>query len=94
MDIILMPEAERALLKLAFYLENINTPGSGDRYLEKLYSHIEKYALENVAYKKCNDERLFLLQYSCLNFNNWIIAFKIEDGNFNIYEIIWGPILQ
>ena len=48
----------------------------------------------NVEYKKCLDERLETLKYSCLNFDNWVIAFKIENENFNIYEIILGPILK
>ena len=94
MDITIMPEAEVTLLGLSSFKDSINIIGSGEKYLDKLFTFIEKYAQPNVEYKKCLDERLETLKYSCLNFDNWVIAFKIENENFNIYEIIWGPILK
>lgn len=94
MNIRTSPKAQTTLNNIAKFIEGRNTKGSDKRYTQKFLLDLKKYAQSNIEYKKCLDERLAVLKYSCINLDNWVIAFKIENKNFNIYEIIWEPILK
>lgn len=93
MKIAFKPAAAKALYAIADFVESKNTPGSGKRYALKFRKAVEQFAQPNVKYTLCNDKLLALLGYSCRNYNDWIIAFKIENNRFVIYEIILGSTL-
>ncbi len=90
---ILMPEAEETLFEVAYFVDCINVQGSGDTWSDKFISKLYSYAKPNVRYALCNDEYLASLGLSCINFNDWIAAFKIEDDSFVVYKIVRGSIL-
>jgi len=78
---------------IADFVESKNTPGSGARYALKFKSAIEKIALPDVQYPICNHPVLAAYQYSCSHFNDWVIAFRIENETLTVYEIIHGSLL-
>jgi hypothetical protein len=88
-----MPEAEETLFEVAYFVDCINVQGSGDTWSDKFISKLYSYAKPNVRYALCNDEYLASLGLSCINFNDWIAAFKIEDDSFVVYKIVRGSIL-
>lgn len=62
---------------LAEFIDDINSPGAGDRWLEKLIQFITDYAqLNDVQWSLCRNQNLASYQYSYLIYKNWVVAFK------------------
>jgi len=93
MRVVFRPDAERVLDEVASFLDSINIEGSGELWSERLITHIYTYALPNVTYALCRDEDFAAADLSCINYNDWIIAFKIQDDLLVVHEIIRGNIL-
>jgi len=55
MKVFYTPRAQRAIEHIVSFIESKNTMGSGKRFALKFESTINKYALDNVEYAKCND---------------------------------------
>jgi hypothetical protein len=83
----------RVIDTIADFVESKNTKGSGTRYALKFKSAIEKLALPDVQYSLCNHPVLAAYKYSCSHFNDWVIAFRIENDTLVLYEVIHGSIL-
>ena len=94
MNILLMPEADEVLYEVSEFVESINTEGSGKRWLDTIRTFLRSYAKPNVVYALCKDEDLALAGLRCITYNGWVFAFKIEDDQFIVYQIIRGNILQ
>lgn len=94
MNLVIKPKAFQALEKIASYIDNLNTAGSGHRLLDNFLRAIQQYAAEGVSYQLCNHISLQSKGYSCIFYEKWVIAFKIHEDNFIIYRIIWGPSLS
>jgi hypothetical protein len=94
MEIIIRKKAMQVLESIAAYVDEINTAGAGDRWLDHFFNRIISYALPNVTYPKCSSRKLAARNYSCIRYRIWVIAFKIVKGRFVIYEIIHGSILK
>lgn len=94
MEIILKPKAQKALKLIATFVEQKNTLGSGVRFIEKFSLKLQTYALENTQFQSCKNQTLFVLGFSCITINKWVIAFKIENDKFMVYRIIWGALLK
>ena len=86
-------EARIILYEISDFVDSINIEGAGYRWTAKFEAWLEGYAKSNVTYSLCRDEYLASLNLSCINFNDWIIAFKIEGDLFVVYKIIRGSIL-
>jgi hypothetical protein len=86
-------EAIATLFEISDFIDSVNTSGAGERWVAKLTAWVDSYALSNVTFALCNDEYLASRHLSCINFNDWIIAFSIEDSLFVIYKIIRGNLL-
>ena len=87
-------EAEEQLYDIAEVIDDLNMIGAGERWVNKFIEFIKSYAIPNVKYAVCQSARLAELQYSCITFNHtWVIAFKLEDDEIRIYEIIYGSLL-
>jgi len=87
------PEAEETLFEIAYFIDCINSEGAGDRWTEKFISGVSSYALPNVQYGLCSDEYLASLGLSCININDWIVAFTIEENLFEVHKIVRGSLL-
>jgi hypothetical protein len=93
LEIEIRAKALKTLDEVANYLDSINTFGAGGRWLDRFFTRIEKYAKPEVSYALCSNMRLAKRRFSCITFNNWVIAFKIIKSRFVIYEIIHGSLL-
>jgi plasmid stabilization system protein ParE len=78
---------------IADFVESKNTPGSGARYALKFKTAIEKLAIPNVEYGLCAHPLLAAYKFSCSYFNDWVIAFRIQDGELVVHDIIHGSLL-
>jgi hypothetical protein len=76
------------------FLDSKYTIGSGNIYVLKFKDSIKSFAQPNTQYAKCNNTVLLKFGYSCVTIGKWIAAFKIEEENFIVYEIILGSLLQ
>ncbi|MEO6850136.1 MAG: type II toxin-antitoxin system RelE/ParE family toxin [Mucilaginibacter sp.] len=83
----------RVIHGIADFVESKNTLGSGSRFALKFKMAIEKLALPDVQYPLCNHPVLAIYKYSCSHFNDWVIAFRIENNELIVYEIMHGSIL-
>jgi hypothetical protein len=88
-----MPKAMQVIASVADFVESKNTLGSGARYALKFKSTIEKLAIPNVKHTHCHHPVLAAFNYSCSHFNDWVIAFRISDGELIVHEIIHGSLL-
>jgi len=87
------PKALRVIDGIADFVESKNTKGSGKRYAIKFKVAIKKLALSNVQFAICNHPVLAAFKYSCSHFNDWVIAFRIQNNELTVYEIIHGSLL-
>lgn len=87
------PKALRVIDGIADFVESKNTKGSGKRYAIKFKAAIKKLALSNVQFAICNHPVLAAFKYSCSHFNDWVIAFRIQNNELTVYEIIHGSLL-
>ena len=93
MTIVYSEEAKAALFEISDFIDSINTEGAGDRWMTRLTDWVREYALSNFTYALCSNEYLASLGLSCINFNDWIIAFGIEDDLFIVHKIVRGSLL-
>jgi plasmid stabilization system protein ParE len=93
LDVKITPKALSVIDAIADFVESKNTEGSGARYALKFKSAIEKLALPNVQYSLCNHLVLAAYKYSCSHFNDWVIAFRVQENEITIYEIIHSSLL-
>lgn len=90
MRVIFRPEARIVLDEIGDFIDSINLEGSGVYWTEKFISHLYSYALPNVNYALCRNEELAAYGFSCLNYNDWIIAFTLKDELFTVHKIVRG----
>lgn len=93
MEIEIRAKALKTLDEVANYIDSLNTPDAGSRWLDKFFTRIESYAKPNVSYALCQNVRLAKRSFSCITYNNWVVAFKIVNDKFVIYEIVHGSLL-
>lgn len=86
--------AINALLRTAEYVESMNTPGSGDRWLEKVKSEIYSIAKHKVKLGICKHLFLAKFQYRCYIYHDWVIAYRITEEKFEVCRFIWGARLR
>lgn len=95
MRVVFEAEAEEQLYDLVLMVDDLNIAGAGERWLNRFLDFVEDYARENVQYALCKNRKLARLLYSCITYNDkWVIAFRIEENEFRVYEIIHGSILK
>ena len=96
MNIQLSTSALEKINDIAEFIDDINTEGAGDRWIERLFDFISDYAnADNVTWGLCNNEELAAKQYSCITYNHiWVIAFKVEENTFKVYDFINGTLLH
>lgn len=93
MNLKISPRAMRVVDAIADFVESKNTKGSGARYALRFKTAIQQLALPDVQYSLCNHPVLAAYKYSCSHFNDWVIAFRIENNVLIVYEIIHGSLL-
>ncbi len=77
------------------WIEQQNTTGAGDRWLEKAVEELTQIAANKAIYAICKDPRLARYEYRCFTYKaNWVVAYKIERNRFVVYRFIYGPWLD
>ena len=94
MNIVVKKRAYNTLTKVASYIENQNTEGSGLRWLDKVYGRITDVADSKAILAICHNESLTKFQYRCFTFNDWVIAHKVTGNKFIIYRFVHGSRLK
>ena len=94
MKIVIRRKAMRTLESIAEYVEELNTAGAGDRWLDRFFNRISSLVQPNIQYPLCGGRQLAERGYSCIHYKNWVIAFKIQKSKFVIFEVIHGSLLR
>ncbi len=90
--VIIRPRAERVIQAVANFIEEKNTPGSSDKWVNQLAEYILSYAYTNTSYPLCQNKHLAERKYSCITFKKkWVIVFRQTKTKFEVYQIIYGP---
>ena len=93
MKVKITPKALEVIDAIADFVESKNTKGSGARYALKFKAAIVKLAIPNIQYSICDHPVLAIYKYSCSHYNDWVIAFKINNKELIVCEIIHGSLL-
>lgn len=93
MKIIISERALDAIDAVSKFVESKNTKGSGARYAMRLKAAIKSLAIPNVQYSICHHHKFAAQGYSCSQFNDWVIVFKIDNNKLVIFEIVHGSLL-
>jgi len=90
MTIVLRKRALNAIINAVRHIESIHTEGSGDRWTRKLKVKFIEIAASKVKYSLCRHPSLAKYKYHCYLYNDWIIAFKMSENEFEICRFIYG----
>ena len=95
MNIVFKPKAEDTLRDIVEFVDDMNVFGAGERWAVKCIEFIAEYAqIKSIKkFPLCNNESLALAGMSCLIYKGWVLAFKTENRDFVIYQIIKGDLL-
>ncbi len=58
MKVIIEPLAQETITEIAEFVDGINTPGAGERWVDKILDFIAAYAKPNVQYSVCANKVL------------------------------------
>lgn len=94
MEVLFKQNALDTLYEIANFIESKNTKGSGIRFIEKVFDFITGYSIPNVQYQLCKYFQFKQKNFSCIYFHDWVIAFKIENDQFVVYEIALGTLFK
>jgi hypothetical protein len=94
MTIVYSTNAEEALLALYHFVESINTPGSGKRFLMRFTQKFERTISPLVHYQKCHFKPFASRGLSCIFINDWCIAFYKFEDTVIVQEVIHGKYLE
>lgn len=80
-------DAFASLSSLINFIESKNTEGAGLRWLEQYENYLKK-ALNNIQRTRlCNNKTFNKLNLRCIYYNDWLIAFSIQE-KFILIEAI------
>jgi len=93
MNVVLRQSAFNALNSTAQWIEDRNTPGSGDRWKNRFISLLQQYAQDGLQYAICKNESLAERQYRCVSIGNWVVVHRMMGNDLIVYHIIYGSML-
>jgi len=93
MILIFEPDASETIDDIVDFIESINTEGAGRAWLVNFLQHIYSYAKPNVTYALCQNKIFAEEGLSCITYNGWVVAFKIENDELVVHYIVRGSIL-
>lgn len=88
MEIEYSEEAYSILMSLVHFTESENIPGAGYRFILRFESFLQRKFQLPKQYRICNNLSLQKLNLCCVYFNNWVIAFTIEEDTVFIESIL------
>lgn len=81
-------DAFASLINVVNFIESKNTIGSGIRWLGRFEDFLVASFVSPLSLKFCNNQMFNQLQLRCLNFNDWVIAFTVQDEGVTIEAIL------
>lgn len=90
MKVVYKYRAAKVIEKAAEWVEQRNTPGSGERWFARLDETIHALANSKAKLALCKHPSLAKFNYRCYTYNNWIIAFRVSKNMFEVCRFIWG----
>lgn len=94
MKVFYRKRAKNAILKVMQFVEDQNTPYSGDRWFEKLDAFITSIAASKATFQNCKDPLLAKYKFQCYTYGEWIIVFKTSSKQFEVCRFILGKKLN
>jgi len=73
-------DAFSSLTQLVNFIESKNTLGAGLRWLSKFETFLNNSFHSSHKIKKCNNLTFNKLELHCIYFNEWLIAFSINEN--------------
>ena len=80
--------AFEALSDIVNFVESKNTLGAGIRWLNRFEAFLKDKLSNPSAIRLCNNQTFQKLELRCLNFNDWVIAFSLNDDTIVIEAIL------
>ena len=94
MKLVVKLRAAATIGKIGRWVEEQNTDGSGERWVNKVYDYFEDIARVGLKLTLCKNEDLARQNFSCFTYNSkWVIAYRIKGDELIIYRFIWGAFL-
>ncbi len=90
MKLVIQRRALKAMLSVAKWVEDQNTEGAGDRWLDTAMDEFKRRAKAGAKHVICNNQSLARLGHRCFMYGNWMIAYKIENNQFIVSRFIWA----
>ncbi len=95
MNLYIRKRATVSMQKVAGWIDEQNTHGAGDRWLEQSIEELKEFAKSQVLLSICKDPNLAKFGYRCFTHRNkWVVAYKINGNKFVIYRFLYGPFLS
>jgi hypothetical protein len=95
MKLVVKKRAGNTLSDFADWVDEQNTVGAGDRWLNQFYDHMGHIGKIGLKYAICKDEHLQNYEYRCFTYNEkWIVAYKITIAKIIVYRFILGSRLK
>ena len=88
MQISYTAEALFSLMRLVNFIEDKNTKGAGERWLDKFELFLIATLPNSLTISLCNNQTFKHLNLRCLYYNDWVIAFSISNDNVLIEALI------
>lgn len=80
-------DAFSSLIQLVNYIESVNTKGAGLRWLNRYEIFLQKTLIKPHQIKLCQNLKFNQLNLRCINFNDWVIAFSVNE-NYILIEAL------
>ena len=81
-------DAFGSLIRLVNNIESTNTQGAGLRWLNRHEMYLKKTPQAPEQIKLCNNATCNRLQLRCLYFNEWVIAFLVNNTSVLIEALL------
>ena len=91
MKLVITVTAKKSLERIAKYIEDQNTEGAGDRWLDALMGQLIHISEISVKHAICRYPPFARKNLRCFTYNKkWVIAYKIYRNRFIIQRFVLG----
>ncbi len=91
MKLVITVGAKRSLDRVAKYIEDQNTEGAGDRWLDTLMYKLIHISEISVKHAICRYPPFARKNLRCFTYNKkWVVAYKISADRFTIHRFVLG----
>lgn len=80
--------AFNSLLELVNFIESNNTAGAGSRWLYRFEAFLMETSKTATLVPLCNNQTFRALALRCVIFNDWVIAFTIQENTMLVEALL------